>query len=617
MKNLNNKNLISLAAAALFMPALPAQAFTDDIHGVTLQLENKLAVGAAMRVQGRDDGLVGIANGGTAFSTNSDDGNLAFDRGEVVAATAKMTSDLTFTRGNWGAFFRGSYVFNQKARNHDFFDASDYGVGKEAPLSEYEAKNARLHNYLGSDADMLDAYLFGGFDINDRSLAFKIGRQVINWGESTFVLHGINSALAFDQSALRVPGFELDEVLVPTENLWLSYNLLENLSMEAFYQLHWRPTQIDPSGSYWGTNDYAGIGGTRANLGLGRVNENSLFNTPCQTPNGPTFCVAAGSTVPRGPDGEAKDSGQWGVKLGTLVKWLNDMDLSAYAMNYHSRLPLYSGISRASSTAPASTASYFVEYPEDIQLYGLSFNTTVGDYSIQGEYSYKVDQPLQIDDIELLLTGLGAASQINRNAGAALGGQYIRGWRRYDVSQGDLGFTALFPPNRFFGYDQVLVVGEAGMAYVHGMPSAQELAFEAPGTYTPNPGTAALNGPGTPAFASISGAPTTPYGRYATPFSWGYKLIARFTYNNVFNMFTVEPTIRFDHDVDGTTPTPITNFVEDRKSVHVSLGVTYLQAWQGEIGYTTYFGATSSGGLGGRNLLADRDYVEAVLKYSF
>ena len=619
MKNLNKQNLVSLAAAALFVPALPVQAFTDDIHGVTLQLENKLAVGAAMRVQGRDPGLVGIGQdkGGTAFSTNMDDGNLAFDRGEIVSATAKMTSDLTFTRGNWGAFFRGSYVFNQALRNHDFFDATDYGNDKEAPLSEYQAKNARLHNYLGNDADMLDAYLFGGFDINNRSLAFKIGRQVINWGESTFVLHGINSALAFDQAQLRVPGFELDEVLVPTENLWVSYNLLENLSMEAFYQLHWRPTQIDPSGSYWGTNDYAGIGGTRANLGLGRVNENSLFNTPCQTPNGPTFCVAAGSTVPRGPDGEAKDSGQWGVKLGTLVKWLNDMDLSAYAMNYHSRLPLYSGISRASSTAPASTASYFVEYPEDIQLYGLSFNTTVGDYSIQGEYSYKVDQPLQVDDIELLLTGLGAASQINPNAGAALGGQYIRGWRRYDVSQGDLGFTALFPPNRFFGYDQVLVVGEAGMAYVHGMPSAQELAFEAPGTYTPNPGTAALNGPGTPAYASISGAPTTPYGRYATPFSWGYKLIARFTYNNVFNMFTVEPTLRFDHDVDGTTPTPITNFVEDRKSVHVSLGVTYLQAWQGEIGYTTYFGATSSGGLGGRNLLADRDYVEAILKYSF
>ncbi|AXQ27916.1 DUF1302 domain-containing protein [Solimonas sp. K1W22B-7] len=611
MKNINKKNLISLAAAALFVPALPAQAFSDEVHGVSLQLESKLSVGVAKRVQSRDDGLVGIANGGTAYSTNGDDGNLAFDKGDLVAAAAKVTSDLTFTRGNWGAFFRGSYVFNEKLRNYDFFNRADYGPGKEAPLSEYDAKNEILRDRLGSDADLLDAYLFGAFDIGPRSMAFKLGRQVINWGESTFVLHGINSILAFDQAQLRVPGFELDEVLVPTENLWLSYNLLENLSMEAFYQLNWRRTDIDPSGSYWGTNDFAGIGGNRANLGLGRVDENAPAGTICTPPG--VSCVFIGSTVPRGRDKLASDSGQGGIKLSTLVKYLNDMDLSVYAMNYHSRLPLFSGTSRASAVAPASTANYFVEYPEDIQLYGVSFNTTVGDYSVQGEYSYKVDQPLQIDDIELLLTGLGAPSQINPNQGAALGGQYIRGWRRYDISQGDLGFTALFPPNRLFGWDQVLMVGEAGMAYVHGMPDPEVLAFEAPATYTANPGTAAINGPN----PAIVGTPSTPYDRYATPFSWGYKLIARFTYNNVFNMFTVEPTIRFDHDVDGTTPTPITNFVEDRKSVHVSVGVVYLQAWQGEVGYTTYFGATKSNGLGDRNLLGDRDYVEAVLKYSF
>jgi len=610
-----NKKLICLAAAALFAQALPAQAYTGELPGgVSLTLENKLSIGAAWRVQDRDEGLVGIANGGKAFSTNGDDGNLAFDDGDVVASAAKITSDLTLTRGDWGAFFRGSYVYNDKLHNHDFYDIGDYGPGKEAPIAEYNAKNARLHNYLGSDADLLDAYLFGAFDIGSRSLAFKLGRQVINWGESTFVLHGINSILAFDQGQLRVPGFELDEVLIPTENLWLSFSPFSRLSMEAFYQLNWRHTEIDASGSYFGSNDFAGIGGNRANLGLGRVNENSLPGTPCAAPSTPVSCVLIGSTVPRAGDRDADDEGQWGVKLSTLVPQLHDMDLSVYAMNYHSRLPVFSGTSRSSAVAPASTANYFVEYPEDIQLYGLSFNTTVGDWSLQGEYSYKVDQPLQLDDIELLLTGLGAPSQLAPIAGSALGNQYIRGWRRYDVSQADLGVTALFPPSRnFLGYDQILFVGEAGMAYVHGMPSPQELAFEAPATYTPNAATLAANGPN----PAVAGTPPTPYGRYATPFSWGYKLIARFTYNSVFNKFTVEPTLRFDHDVEGTTPTPITNFVEDRKSATVSVNTIYLQSWQGEVGYTRYFGADKSEGLGDRNLIGDRDFVELVLKYSF
>lgn len=614
MNRIHKKKLICLAAAALCAPALPAQAFTDEIGGVALTLENKLSIGTAWRVQNRDEGLVGIANGGKAFSTNGDDGNLSFDDGDVVAAAAKITSDLTLTRGDWGVFLRGSYVYNETAHNHDFYDRGDYGPGKEAPVAEYRAKNERLHDYLGSDADLLDAYLYGAFDIGSRSLAFKLGRQVINWGESTFVLHGINSMLAFDQGQLRVPGFELDEVLIPTENLWLSFSPFSRLSMEAFYQLNWRHTEIDASGSYFGSNDFAGIAGNRANLGLGRVNENSPAGTPCAPPSTPASCVLIGSTVPRAGDRDADDEGQWGVKLSTLIPQLRDMDLSAYVMNYHSRLPLFSGTSRTSAVSPASTANYFVEYPEDIQLYGLSFNTTVGDWSLQGEYSYKVDQPLQVDDIELLLTGLGAPSQLAPIAGSALGNQYIRGWRRYDVSQGDLGFTALFPPSRnFLGYDQILFVGEAGMAYIHGMPPPQELAFEAPATYTPNAATLAANGPN----PAVAGAPPTPYGRYATPFSWGYKLIARFTYNSVFNRFTVEPTLRFDHDVEGTTPTPITNFVEDRKTATASVNVIYLQSWQGEVGYTRYFGAEKSDGLGDRNLIGDRDFVELVLKYSF
>jgi len=614
MNPIYKKKLVSLAAATLFMQVMPAQAFTDTLKGgVDLTLENKLSVGASMRVQGRDDGLVGIGNGGTAFSTNGDDGNLAFDRGEIVSAAAKLTSDLTLSKGNWGAFFRGSYVFNNRLHNYDFYDINDYGAGKEASVAEYNAKNQRLQNYLGNDADMLDAYLFGGFDIANRAVAFKLGRQVINWGESTFVLHGINSILAFDQNQLRVPGYELDEVLVPTENLWLSFGLMQNLSVEAFYQLNWRHTEIDASGSYWASNDFAGIGGNRANLGLGRVNENSAAGTACAPPNAGSSCVAIGSTVPRAGDKDAKDSGQYGVKLSTLVKQLNDMDLSVYAMNYHSRLPLFSGTSRTSAASPSSTANYFVEFPEDIQLYGVSFNSTIGDWSVQGEYSYKVDQPLQIDDVELLLTGLGAPTQIVGTAGASLGGQYIRGWRRYDVSQADLGFTKLFPPSSFLGYDQILLVGESAFTYVHGMPAPEELAFEAPGTYTPNANTLAANGPN----PAVAGVPATPFERYATPFSWGYKLIARMTYNNVFNLITIEPTLRFDHDVDGTSPTPITNFVEDRKSVTAGVNFVYLQAWQAEIYYTNYFGATKSGGLGDRNLLGDRDFIEMALKYSF
>jgi hypothetical protein len=150
---------------------------------------------------------------------------------------------------------------------------------------------------------------------------------------------------------------------------------------------------------------------------------------------------------------------------------------------------------------------------------------------------------------------------------------------------------------------------------VRDLPSARVLAYDAPGTYTMNDGTAALNpsadgdNPATPAVDE--GLPNVPYSAYADQYSWGYKAAARFTYNNVFNALTVEPTILWQHDVRGITPTPIVNFVEDRKQVNLILGVNYLQAWQFDLGYAMFLGDDP------QNLLHDRDYADFAVKYSF
>ncbi len=47
---------------------------------------------------------------------------------------------------------------------------------------------------------------------------------------------------------------------------------------------------------------------------------------------------------------------------------------------------------------------YIVEYPEDIHVVGVSFSTMFRESGIalQGEYSFRPNMPLQIDDTELL-----------------------------------------------------------------------------------------------------------------------------------------------------------------------------------------------------------------------
>ena len=120
------RTLIALAAAALVSAGGTASALSTELAGVDVRLDNKLSLGAAWRVESRSDTLVGRGNGGQAFSTNGDDGNLAFDSGDVVAAAAKITSDLTLSKGNFGVFLRGTYLFDQRLNDYDFFNPDNY-----------------------------------------------------------------------------------------------------------------------------------------------------------------------------------------------------------------------------------------------------------------------------------------------------------------------------------------------------------------------------------------------------------------------------------------------------------------------------------------------------------
>lgn len=47
-----------------------------------------------------------------------------------------------------------------------------------------------------------------------------------------------------------------------------------------------------------------------------------------------------------------------------------------------------------------------LEYPEGINLYGMSFNTSFGDIAFQGEVVYRPNLPLQIDDVDVAFTAL-------------------------------------------------------------------------------------------------------------------------------------------------------------------------------------------------------------------
>jgi hypothetical protein len=263
----------------------------------------------------------------------------------------------------------------------------------------------------------------------------------------------------------------------------------------------------------------------------------------------------------------------------------------------------------------AQTAQYKVEYPEDIKVYGVSFNTTLNfiDVALQGEYSYHKDAPLQIDDVEMLLAALSPLVDVNplfpfadnqiTNGGIESPSTYIRGYEEKDVSQLQMTMTKLFGPT--FGADQFVMVGEAGVTHVHGMPSKSKLRFESAGTYvTGNPAQAAPGG-------AHAGKAAEPSSAFADATSWGYRAITRLDFNNAIGALTLSPRIAWSHDVDGNTPGPGGSFIEHRKAITFGLGANYQNTWTADLSYTNFFGARRY------NLLNDRDFIAMNIKYSF
>ncbi len=360
---------------SLFLFPFQAGGFQFEKGEITGSFDTTLSYGALWRVQKRDHMLIGRANGGGGYSVNGDDGNLNYEKG-LISNTVMATHELDVNYRNFGIFVRGTY----------FFDFYNMGKGE---------LNSVAKDRVGKEFDLLDAFASASFEPAGKALDIRVGNQVVSWGESTFIANSINTINPVDLTKLRVPGAELREALMPVPMVWSTLEINENLSIEGFYQLIYRETEIDPIGTYFSTNDFVSPGANHVvAAGFGALN--------CSTP---------GICVPRANDKEARDSGQFGLALRYLSPALNNTEFALYHIRYYSRVPVVSVIAATRPGIPA-TMKYFAEYPEDIKLYGASFNTALGNsgISLQGEYSYRQDMPLQIDDKEIFQALLIPAS---------------------------------------------------------------------------------------------------------------------------------------------------------------------------------------------------------------
>ncbi len=583
--------LPALLAAASGLPWAAHGAGFGDPEGLHGYFDTTLSYGASWRLQKRSPALVGVSNGGLG-SNNGDDGNLNYERGELIASLLKSTHELDLNYEKFG-FFGRAYLF------YDFENANRRGPGPVVGGNEGAgyAFGSQANKRIGRGHKFLDAYLKTDFEwLEGKSTQLRLGSQVVSWGESTFIPGGINAINPIDLTRLRSPGSELKEALLPTPMLWVSQQLVRNISAEAFAIGKFNKTLLEPRGAFFSTTDLVSDDGGRLYLG------------------GPDqhFPAVPGASrwIDRAADRNARASGEYGLALRILAPELNNTEFGLYHINYHHRTPIVSArrgglnvagvpvpINAPTQTPTSGAANFFVEYPQSVRLYGLSFNTA-GPWSTawQGEYSYRSNLPLQLAVGEVTNAALGLRNSLsgdNAAANAVAVGTEISGYRRVKMHQLQLSVSKSLSAT--LGADQVLLIGEAGYTRLE-LPAG--VFFAGYGETTP---------------AGSFAAPASGAGQgFATKNSWGYTLNASADYNNAIGPLRLSPRASFSHAVHGVSPT----WNQGVKSASVGLAATYKEQWRADLGYTAFFGGRIFNNTLDTNSIRDRNFIAASISWA-
>jgi hypothetical protein len=574
---------------------------------------------------------------------NADDGNLNWDQWDVFSAAFKGSHDLELRWRNIGSFLRVSY----------FIDAigADAAMPKRTRLDEDSRWRSSVFEggVVGGQFLLLDAYLFAGFEWAGRYFDFRVGNQVVNWGESTYTQGGINATNTIDVTKIRLPGSDIREALFPAPIVKVGGDIIGALSFEAYYQFAWRQFEIDPPGTFFSVNDMVGRGAQGffmpfyGDPGATGMTAEEIFDVdpgayvdefnlgllsaflglaPRLEPSDMSWAFFIGA--PFAGDKKPSDQGQFGVALRYYFDTI-ETELGLYYIRLHAKQPVV-GFQATELGIGDGRLRYFREYPEDIDLFGLSFNTVLFGMSVGGEVSVRRNEPVPITSahpdltyynllppwaralLRIFETGELPEGEVDTETPGGDGGVYsgfVREMRLVGIVNGTYvvgpGTPVFGRVLRFIGAQDMVVLAEMGAQWF------PDLSDTCP--------------------PSATRVPDPPEKRkelnciaYAKPLGTdevdklqiSYTIRAAASYDRFLGTpVTLQPVVSFRHDAYGVGPGNGSLWTNGVMQLGASLVADYQTRWRGIVSYSNTFGADQA------NAFIDRDFLSASISYTY
>jgi len=366
-----------LACATLIacLTAGAAQAFeiNSGIPDLSVRLDTTVRYNYGMRAGERDTRLI--------TSNATDEGNWLFSKDDTVLSRFDLLSELDVNYKNqFGARLSAAGWYDTNFPSRPVQDP------RFAPNSNYangEFSNYIRRYYRGPSGEFQDAFVWGQFELGRTRLDLKAGR--LAWLPGEFLM-GNGSSVSFSMApndgrkSDLSPGASAKETVLPIGQVTASWQINNQFTLLGAVTAEFRSARISEGGTFWSVADVA--------------------------LNGPQYI--SNPAVPRGAAREGKAGD---VTLG--LKWspesLNGDSIGFWLRKFDDKNPTWMNQTEVlSSTSRIGRAVY----ARNIELIGLTYNTSLAGWGTGVELNYRRKMPLALAS-GVSYGALGAQGMVN------------------------------------------------------------------------------------------------------------------------------------------------------------------------------------------------------------
>ncbi|WP_165798713.1 DUF1302 domain-containing protein [Pseudomonas laurylsulfativorans] len=352
-----------LLAGAIVSPLAHAISINTGNPDLQINWTTDFRLGMGWRTEG-----IASAIGNDPTNHQSD---YSAERGDMWKRRLDVLTEMDLVyKDDYGARISATGWYDNAYDDHDLKSNPDLRGISAYPDGKLSRTAQRYYN--GPSGEILDAFVFGTFNLGDTPVSAKLGQHSLIWGVSQI---DSTDAISWNQQpsnlqkGAETPGASPKELAMPLPQISFQSQLNEMFSVAGYYHFDWKPNRPSEGGTFLGGPDFLYAGDGRIFVG--------------SAPGLGNFYINQGEVI----EPRDKQKGNFGLQLNITPQWYSGTiglvyrrldEMQPWPVNFE-----------ADPSDPITGLRFHQVYNRGVDLFGAFTNFNWKDVSWGAEISYR------------------------------------------------------------------------------------------------------------------------------------------------------------------------------------------------------------------------------------